>query len=345
MAGGKVPLTFRLFKGDELLREEKLTLPVIKVGKLSSSHLRLDDKNVSRMHALIEVTGPGDVSIIDLSSTTGTFVNGQKVNKAKLQSGDSIVIGETRIEVTIGGAEEEDEIPTKVQAGPADAGVIASTPRPPVPAAPPAAASAPTMMGAPPAAAPTAPTAPTARVALAALAALTATAACGRDEPRLPAGDPATSALRALRDEACGCRDAACAYRALAGLQRHAERTPLRTTRADVLLLDELAACAAAAAPHAPAVVEVPDGPPRIGIPACDDYATLIESYLQCDQFPASARDSTRQAIDEMRKAWADLRALPPDARRTAEDACRQASDAIRQASDAMGCPLPGAGP
>ena len=158
MAGGKVPLTFRLFKGEELLREEKLTLPVIKVGKLSSSHLRLDDKNVSRMHALIEVTGPGDVSIIDLSSTTGTFVNGQKVNKAKLQSGDSIVIGETRIEVTIGGAEEDDDLPTKVQASPSgpvgDAGVIASTPRPPVPAA----ASAPTMMGAP---APPPPAAPT----------------------------------------------------------------------------------------------------------------------------------------------------------------------------------------
>jgi pSer/pThr/pTyr-binding forkhead associated (FHA) protein len=157
MAGGKVPLTFKLYKGDELIREEKLTLPVIKVGKLSSSHLRLDDKNVSRMHALIEVTGPGDVSIIDLSSTTGTFVNGQKVNKAKLQSGDSIVIGETRIEVTIGGAEEDDDLPTKVQAGPsgpsADA-VISSTPRPPVPAPPPApmaaAPSAPTMMAAPP---------------------------------------------------------------------------------------------------------------------------------------------------------------------------------------------------
>ena len=149
MAGGKVPLTFKLYKGDEFLREEKLTLPVIKVGKLSSSHLRLDDKNVSRMHALIEVTGPGDVSIIDLSSTTGTFVNGQKVNKAKLQSGDSIVIGETRIEVSIGGAEEDDEIPTKVQAGPAGpasmdtgGGVISSTPRPPIPAPPPAPASA-----------------------------------------------------------------------------------------------------------------------------------------------------------------------------------------------------------
>ena len=141
MAGGKVPLTFRLYKGDEFLREEKLTLPVIKVGKLSSSHLRLDDKNVSRMHALIEVTGPGDVSIIDLSSTTGTFVNGQKVNKAKLQSGDSVVIGETRIEVTVGGAEEDDDIPTRVQPQITEAAeaVIASAPRP---AAPPMAAAA-----------------------------------------------------------------------------------------------------------------------------------------------------------------------------------------------------------
>ena len=156
MAGGKVPLTFRLYKGDEFLREEKLTLPVIKVGKLSSSHLRLDDKNVSRMHALIEVTGPGDVSIIDLSSTTGTFVNGQKVNKAKLQSGDQVVIGETRMEITIGGAEDEDEIPTRVQPQISEApeAVIASTPRPAAAPPPPAAAMqappAPTFQAPPP---------------------------------------------------------------------------------------------------------------------------------------------------------------------------------------------------
>lgn len=104
MAGTKVPLVFRLYKGDQFIREERLNLPVIKVGKLSSSHLRLDDESVSRMHAVIEVTGPGDISIIDLGSTKGTFVNGQKVNKAKLQSGDQIVVGDTRIEVAIGEA-------------------------------------------------------------------------------------------------------------------------------------------------------------------------------------------------------------------------------------------------
>jgi len=143
MAGAKVPLTFRIFKGDQLVREEKLSLSVIKLGKVPSAHLKLDDETVSRMHAIIEVNGPGDVSIIDLGSTKGTFVNGQKVNKAKLQSGDTIVVGETRIELAIGapGDEAADE-PTRVQpAAPAD--IVASTPRPaPAPIAPPAPAFA-----------------------------------------------------------------------------------------------------------------------------------------------------------------------------------------------------------
>ncbi len=97
-------LTFRIFRGDQFLREERLSLSVIKLGKISSSHLKLDDETVSRMHAVIEVNGPGDVHIIDVGSSRGTFVNGQKVNKAKLQSGDTIVVGDTRIEFAIGSA-------------------------------------------------------------------------------------------------------------------------------------------------------------------------------------------------------------------------------------------------
>ncbi|MEP6865346.1 MAG: AgmX/PglI C-terminal domain-containing protein [Deltaproteobacteria bacterium] len=162
MAGAKVPLTFRIFKGDQLVREEKLSLSVIKLGKVPSAHLKLDDETVSRMHAIIEVNGPGDVSIIDLGSTKGTFVNGQKVNKAKLQSGDTIVVGETKIELTIGqpGDESADE-PTRVQPA-AVQDIVASTPRPAQPPAmqpsfappPPAFASAPPQRPQPAAAAP-----------------------------------------------------------------------------------------------------------------------------------------------------------------------------------------------
>lgn len=138
MAGAKIPLTFRIYKGDALLREETLSQPVIKVGKLSSSHLRLDDDSVSRMHAVIEVSGPGDISIIDLGSTKGTVVNGQKVNKAKLQDGDQIALGDIRIELAIGEAAAEDDAPTKVNmaaAPPAPQMPPAAPPPPTVPAA------------------------------------------------------------------------------------------------------------------------------------------------------------------------------------------------------------------
>ncbi len=114
MAGAKVPLSFRIFKGNQFVREERRTLSVIQLGTASSAHLKLDDETVCRIHAIIEANGPGDVSIIDLVSTKGTFVNGQKVNKAKLNSGDCILVGETRIEITIEGGQVEYAAPQNV---------------------------------------------------------------------------------------------------------------------------------------------------------------------------------------------------------------------------------------
>src|SRR5512144_1140269 len=106
----KVPLTFRIFRGDDLVRTETLTQSPIKIGKLSSSHLRLeDDDSVSRMHAVIEVTSPTDITIIDLGSTKGTIVNGKKINKASLQDGDIILLGDTKIVLSLGDVEAADE--------------------------------------------------------------------------------------------------------------------------------------------------------------------------------------------------------------------------------------------
>ncbi|MDD9971569.1 MAG: FHA domain-containing protein, partial [Myxococcales bacterium] len=85
-AGVPVPITFHIFHGDQVVRSETLEQDVIKIGKLESSHLRIDDEGVSRMHSVVEVSGPGEVYIIDLGSASGTIVNGQKVNKTKLES-------------------------------------------------------------------------------------------------------------------------------------------------------------------------------------------------------------------------------------------------------------------
>src|SRR4051812_24793978 len=100
MSDAKVPLRFQIFKGDELVREEVLNQDVIKVGKLASSHLRIDDETVSRMHAVIEIAGPDDVSLIDLGSTRGTTVNGERITKTRLQSGDEVTFGDARGAVT-----------------------------------------------------------------------------------------------------------------------------------------------------------------------------------------------------------------------------------------------------
>lgn len=139
----KIPMTFQIYSGDELIRTEQLTQDIIKVGKLPSSHLRIEDDNVSRMHAVIEVTGPDDIFIIDLGSASGTIVNGKKVNKCKLQNGDEIVLGDTRVVVEIGAAGATDEESTVVADAPGADALDVPAPSVPNPfAAPPPAAAA-----------------------------------------------------------------------------------------------------------------------------------------------------------------------------------------------------------
>src|SRR5689334_267844 len=158
--GAKVPLTFQIYKGDQLLRTERLNQDIIKVGKLASSHLRLDDESVSRMHAVIEVTGPDEIYIIDLGSNRGTVVNGQKVNKSKLASGDEIILGDTRLVVTVGATQAAFDEATQVSPPPEAArakpaagtvmGMGAAPAAPPPPASPAPAASPQVFASSPP---------------------------------------------------------------------------------------------------------------------------------------------------------------------------------------------------
>src|SRR5205085_12401178 len=109
--GSRVPLSFQIYRGDQLIRSESLTQDIIKVGKLASSHLRLDDETVSRMHAVIEVTGPDEIHIIDLGSTRGTLVNGERISKARLQTGDQIMFGHPPVIVTFLEAQQPQATP------------------------------------------------------------------------------------------------------------------------------------------------------------------------------------------------------------------------------------------
>ncbi|NOU34124.1 MAG: FHA domain-containing protein, partial [Polyangiaceae bacterium] len=91
----KVALTFALYQGQDLIRRETVAQDIVKVGKDPRSHLRVDDELASRMHAVIEVGGESDITLIDLGNEPGTLVNGQRVNKCKIRVGDQIQIGNT----------------------------------------------------------------------------------------------------------------------------------------------------------------------------------------------------------------------------------------------------------
>src|SRR6204780_1405901 len=145
----KVALTFALYQGDQLIRRDVIAQDIVKVGKDPRSHLRVDDELASRMHAVIEVASPADITLIDLGNEPGTLVNGQRVNKCKIRPGDQIQIGSTLIHL------ETAAIATASMTPP-PAAVAPSAPPPPVAAPPPMAAAPAAPMAAAAAAAPAA---------------------------------------------------------------------------------------------------------------------------------------------------------------------------------------------
>jgi pSer/pThr/pTyr-binding forkhead associated (FHA) protein len=69
------------------------------VGRAPRADFILDVALVSRLHCRITAADE-NLEVVDLSSTNGTFVNGTRVEKAHLRTGDRLRIG--RVELTVG---------------------------------------------------------------------------------------------------------------------------------------------------------------------------------------------------------------------------------------------------
>ena len=132
----KAVLTFALYQGDALQRRETVTQDIVKVGKDPKSHLRVDDEAASRMHAVIEVAGPEDITLIDLGNEPGTMVNGARVNKCKLHVGDQIQVGQTYIVLESADAAGAEAAPQPAYAAPPPAYAAPPPPNPFAAAAP-----------------------------------------------------------------------------------------------------------------------------------------------------------------------------------------------------------------
>ncbi|WP_018157502.1 FhaA domain-containing protein [Demetria terragena] len=76
------------------------------IGRDDSADIILDDPGISRHHSELRVTFDGPhlvVTLNDLNSTNGTYVNGDPVTRARLLDEDRITIGRTTFTIRMGG--------------------------------------------------------------------------------------------------------------------------------------------------------------------------------------------------------------------------------------------------
>jgi diguanylate cyclase (GGDEF)-like protein len=63
------------------------------LGRGDAVDFRLEAEDISRRHATVHFSELGEVTLTDLGSTNGTFVNGTRVETAVLKDGDKIQVG------------------------------------------------------------------------------------------------------------------------------------------------------------------------------------------------------------------------------------------------------------
>jgi hypothetical protein len=83
----------------------RLEAPKTTAGRHPDSDIFLDDITVSRRHAVIE-RDDGGFTVRDAGSLNGTYVNRQRVDEARLRTGDELQIGRFRLSFVLGEAKE-----------------------------------------------------------------------------------------------------------------------------------------------------------------------------------------------------------------------------------------------
>ena len=85
--GAEFPFTFRILPGN-----------IKTVGRATRADFIVEAPLVSRVHCRL-TAGAAELEVLDLDSTNGTFVNGERIDRALLKSGDRLGVG--RVELTI----------------------------------------------------------------------------------------------------------------------------------------------------------------------------------------------------------------------------------------------------
>ncbi|HEY2432626.1 MAG TPA: FHA domain-containing protein [Vicinamibacterales bacterium] len=89
--GAEAPFTFRILPGS-----------IKTIGRAPRADFVVDASLVSRLHCRL-TAGATELEMVDLDSTNGTYVNGERAARAMLHAGDRLGVG--RVELIVEQAE------------------------------------------------------------------------------------------------------------------------------------------------------------------------------------------------------------------------------------------------
>ena len=67
------------------------------VGRATGADFIIDAALISRVHCRLTALPSGELEVRDLESTNGTFINGQRIETARLLSGDRLGVGRVEL--------------------------------------------------------------------------------------------------------------------------------------------------------------------------------------------------------------------------------------------------------
>ena len=74
----------------------EISSKIVRIGRDSNNDLQLHDSEVSRFHVELQLEGDG-FKVVDLGSSNGTFLNGDRITSAAVSSGDRVQLGKTHL--------------------------------------------------------------------------------------------------------------------------------------------------------------------------------------------------------------------------------------------------------
>ena len=74
------------------------------------------------------------------------------------------------------------------------------------------------------------------------------------------------------------------------------------------------------------------------GMPECDEYLKVVETYSKCDKLTPAAKDAAIKGRDASKSTWTGT--MTDDAKKTAAAGCKSTIETLKTSAQALGCTL-----